>query len=287
MLQGGRKLTTVVPIQEVATTELSLPTHAVESFNAWFPPMDIDLVIAVSFGLLIPSRILSLSTHGGINVHPSLLPDLRGAAPIERAILNRREHTGVTVQTLHPKHFDRGTVLAQTPAPGIPIPADMHFAALKEQLAGLGASMLLNVLEEGKYRSPHNNGAWYTKSSGPIEEAAKVTKQDQLIDFLCHTVDDAFLKHRALGDTWCFLPNRERLVVHKIALTDKTDPNSRIAGVYVQEGCEFPLLRDLKGGIAMILESTIAGQPSGEGNAKIRRMYPAQAGPYDSLIPDL
>jgi methionyl-tRNA formyltransferase len=80
----------------------------------------------------VPPRILQKLKYGGLNVHPSLLPDLRGAAPIEHAILSGRNYTGVSVQTLHPLHFDHGVVLAQTPAPGIPIGPDTTAAALEE-----------------------------------------------------------------------------------------------------------------------------------------------------------
>jgi len=66
-----------VPIKDMAT-ELNLPTHEIATFTGWTPPVygneSMSLVIAVSFGLLVPTRILNLATYGGLNVHPSLLP---------------------------------------------------------------------------------------------------------------------------------------------------------------------------------------------------------------------
>lgn len=73
-----------------------------------------DLVIAVSYGKLIPHQFLSLLTYGGLNVHPSLLPKYSGASPLHSALLNRDPYTGVTVQTLHPTTFDKGDILFQT-----------------------------------------------------------------------------------------------------------------------------------------------------------------------------
>lgn len=66
-----------VPIKDMAS-ELNLPTHEIATFTGWTPPVygdeSMSLVIAVSFGLLVPPRILNLATYGGMNVHPSLLP---------------------------------------------------------------------------------------------------------------------------------------------------------------------------------------------------------------------
>ena len=55
--------------------ELDLKLHEIDTFTGWTPPSSINLVIAVSFGLLVPPRILGLAKYGGLNVHPSLLPE--------------------------------------------------------------------------------------------------------------------------------------------------------------------------------------------------------------------
>lgn len=74
----------LVPIKAVAK-ELRLPIHEISTFTGWQPPVygneHISLVIAVSFGLLVPPRILNLAQYGGLNVHPSLLPayDISGS----------------------------------------------------------------------------------------------------------------------------------------------------------------------------------------------------------------
>ena len=67
------------PIKEVAIDELNLPLHQIDTFTGWSPPQPdgqpINLVVAVSFGLFVPPRILSAAKYGGLNVHPSLLPE--------------------------------------------------------------------------------------------------------------------------------------------------------------------------------------------------------------------
>lgn len=62
-----------VPLKEAANS-LSLPCHEISTFTGWQPP-PVDLVIAVSFGLFVPKRILGAATYGGMNLHPSLLPE--------------------------------------------------------------------------------------------------------------------------------------------------------------------------------------------------------------------
>jgi methionyl-tRNA formyltransferase len=233
-------------------------------------------VIAVSFGLLIPPRILSLSQHGGINLHPSLLPDLRGPAPIEHAILHRRTHTGVSIQTLHPTQFDRGVVLAQTPAPGIEIAEGMTAGELEAKLAIKGANMLVDVLKKGTYvaSSETENAAatWYT---GPTSHAPKITKQDRYVCFAEHELEHILAIQRALGDMWCVLPNGERLIIHRVVnvegngdmLLEKQEP-----GLWTRQGIAYPLFMAKCGRVGQVVESTYAGGKKGQGNAKVMRM---------------
>ena len=70
-------LTSEGPIKAYAE-EAGLPVHPISTFTGWQPPSskwkDINLIVAVSFGLFVPPRLLNLATYGGLNVHPSLLP---------------------------------------------------------------------------------------------------------------------------------------------------------------------------------------------------------------------
>jgi methionyl-tRNA formyltransferase len=259
-----------VPIKQVATHELNLKTHAIDTFTGWAPPDPINLVIAVSFGLLVPPRILNLAEYGGLNVHPSLLPDLRGPAPIEHAVLNRRSHTGVSIQTLHPKHFDQGIILAQTPAPGIPIPHGTTAASLESQLAKTGADMLLDVLKSHKFAPPLQDVGWYATSNGPTDHAGKIAKSDRFIDFSTHTMDEILARLHALGNPWCFLPNGDRLIIHDIALAEDANVPGDVTGIHIQERSP-PLIRTSCGRIGRIVSSTYAGGKAGQGNAKLIR----------------
>lgn len=268
-----------VPIQHVAAEELKLPTHVIDTFTSWTPPVSTNLVVAVSFGLLVPPRILGLAKYGGLNVHPSLLPDLRGPAPIAHAILKRREHTGVSIQTLHPQHFDQGTVLAQTPKPGIKIPRHVNANKLEAELAAKGAQMLLEVLKVNKHVLPHENAAWY---DGPVSHAPKTTKKDRFVSFGERSMDEIVAMMQALGDPWCMLSNGNRLLLHQITLEDSAETMVPGPGLWIRHGVNTPVFQAKDGVVGVVKSSTYSGAKTGSGNAKVVRMLPLHDMPKNS-----
>jgi methionyl-tRNA formyltransferase len=165
------------------------------------------LIIAVSFGLFVPSRLLRSSSYGGLNVHPSLLPDLKGAAPLQWALLTGRSHTGVSVQTLSPVAFDAGTVLAQTPLPGIPVPPGCTLPHLRDLLAPIGAEMLVSALRAGLYLPPLKAAGWEPteKEAKDLVLARKITKGDRWEQWTgdeAKTAREWALRARVLGSLW-------------------------------------------------------------------------------------
>ncbi|KAK4180568.1 putative Methionyl-tRNA formyltransferase [Triangularia setosa] len=183
----GLKQVTEVPIASVARElELPLLTLPRDTFTNWFMKKYINLIVAVSFGRFVPPRLLNQSEYGGLNVHPSLLPDLRGPAPLHYALLNRYTHTGVSIQTLSPDSFDTGTVLAQTPLPRIPIPPNSTPSSLTSLLAPLGASMLISSLESGLHIPPHKDVSW--QPPHPIRHAPKIKTSAKQIPWLTPSI---------------------------------------------------------------------------------------------------
>lgn len=265
----------LVPIQAVATEELGLNTHVIDTFTGWKPPVHVDLVIAVSFGLFVPPRILNLAKYGGLNVHPSLLPDLRGPAPIHHALLKGRTYTGVSVQTLHPKHFDRGVVLAQT-NPGIQINLGTTPANLTGKLGEQGAKMLVDVIKSRAFVPPLKDVGWYGKSGEPIDHAEKITKQHKYIDFSKASLEDILTIQRVLGEPWCLLPNGERLILNKVNETEMTDECNHKPGLWVQAGIKTPVAKAACGRIVSIEQSTYPGTKTGQGNARLLRILSAE-----------
>ncbi|KAL7274413.1 Methionyl-tRNA formyltransferase [Rhizina undulata] len=198
----GRGMNTLreVPIKDVARS-LSLPIHDPPTFTSWNLPNpdgeEINLIIAVSFGRLIPARLLKSTLYGGLNVHPSLLPMYRGAAPIYHTLLNSTPVTGVTVQTLHPKKFDHGAILLQTDPP-FQIPPKTSYSVLHDALALHGASMLLETLRRGLFVPPLNP----ITPKFPASEAPKISPNKARIDFAAHSARELEQRCGALGTLW-------------------------------------------------------------------------------------
>jgi methionyl-tRNA formyltransferase len=107
-----------------------------------FAALGLDVAIVAAYGLILPVPILQAPRHGCLNVHASLLPRWRGAAPIQRAILAGDETTGVTIMRME-KGLDTGPMLAKLPAE-----VDRKTAGqLTAELAGMGASLMAQVLD--------------------------------------------------------------------------------------------------------------------------------------------
>jgi methionyl-tRNA formyltransferase len=188
-----------VPIKSTAN-ELGLKLHQIDTFKGWEPPSSINLVVAVSFGLLVPARILNGAKYGGLNVHPSLLPDLRGPAPLQHTLLKRREYTGVTVQTMHPTKFDHGSIVAQTSQPGVQVPHACKVEQLLHLMGPVGAQLLCQSVERGLFAQSVN----ITAISEPIEvdHAPKIITEDSRIDWQNWDAQDIQLRDRVLGRLW-------------------------------------------------------------------------------------
>jgi methionyl-tRNA formyltransferase len=102
-----------------------------------------DLFVVVAFGHLLNPQLLKVPTHGAINVHASLLPRFRGAAPIQRAILSGETQTGVTTMMLD-QGMDTGDMLLST---ALPIEDDDTAGSLQDRLSEAGAPLLLETLD--------------------------------------------------------------------------------------------------------------------------------------------
>ncbi|KIW91376.1 uncharacterized protein Z519_08272 [Cladophialophora bantiana CBS 173.52] len=208
----GRKLVKP-PAIKTAAQDLGLPIHQIDTFTGWSPPVFSDaddrscnLIVAVSFGLLIPPRILQTAKYGGLNVHPSMLPDLRGPAPIQWAIITGRRRTGVSLQTLHPTRFDEGIVLDQTARPGLDIPEPDQITAeeLTSYLAPIGAKMLVDAIRNRLYIPPYNAIQLSSVPGAELTHAPKVTNDICAIDFEALTKSEVLRRNRALQSLHSF-----------------------------------------------------------------------------------
>lgn len=138
-----------------------------------------DVMVVAAYGLILPGEILSQPRYGCINIHASLLPRWRGAAPVQRAILAGDERSGVTIMQMAPG-LDTGDILMQLPTP---ITDEDTAQSLHDRLADLGAEALLATLEELQ------NGTLTPQAQNAHEAtyAAKLEKSEADIDW----ADDA------------------------------------------------------------------------------------------------
>ncbi|KAI1372003.1 Formyltransferase [Hypoxylon crocopeplum] len=210
------------PIRELAE-KLGLPVHERDTFTGWDMPPHTNLIIAVSFGLFVPPRLLRASRFGGLNVHPSLLPDLRGPAPLQHALLAGRAATGVSLQTLDAQAFDRGVVLARTPP--LPIPADVDYATLLQSVKSVAAELLVRGLRDGVHVPPleeaereENKGVGVGKEM-ELLHAPKITKRDRQVR--AENMPYLWRRFRALGPLWFWTRDgrgvRKRVIIERMS----------------------------------------------------------------------
>ena len=154
----------------------SSPTRARdEKFIAELRALKPDLIVVVAYGQILPQRILDLPRHGCLNVHTSLLPKYRGAAPIQWAIANGDTETGVTIMKMD-AGLDTGPIVAQRRTPILP--AD-DSATLHDRLARLGAELLAQTIPDyvaGKIQPQ-------PQPAEGVSHAPKIKKEDGRIDW--------------------------------------------------------------------------------------------------------
>jgi len=129
-----------------------------------------DVMVVAAYGLLLPIPVLQAARYGAINIHASLLPRWRGAAPIQRALLAGDAETGVSIMQMD-EGLDTGPVFAEH---AIPIGAQDDFGSLHDKLAEAGAKLLLEVLATVERGTEHT--AAQTQEGATY--AAKIDKSE-------------------------------------------------------------------------------------------------------------
>ncbi len=157
-----------------------IPVFQPESINtpegiAKLRELQPDLLVVAAYGQILSRDVLSVPAHGGINVHASLLPKYRGAAPVAWAIYHGETHSGVSIIKMS-IYLDAGEILAQEP---LDIGAEETAGELETRLAGLGARLAVKVEDEIAAGTAH--GVKQDKSQ--VTKAPKLTKEHGLIDW--------------------------------------------------------------------------------------------------------
>lgn len=166
--RGRGKAVSFSPVKEKAL-ELGLPVLQPESVRdesviKTLTDLQAQIIVVIAYGKILPSQILTAAPYGCINIHASLLPKYRGAAPIQYAVLNGDEYSGISIMKLD-EGMDTGDVLLQEK---IRLASDETTGSLFEKLSLLGRDALLKVLadpdsyEKNAVRQDHE-AATYTQ----------------------------------------------------------------------------------------------------------------------------
>lgn len=197
MARHHKRINTHIPVAHTAA-ELGVDVLPLDAFPKDLVLPENCLIVAASYGKFIPKRILKQSPYRGLNVHPSLLPQLRGSSPIQRAIMRGWKTTGVSVQTLSTEGFDLGEVLSRKG--GVEV-GEKGYAELRDELGKIGAELLLDVIRDGRFI--------HGKDIVPAEErqgelftAPKLELNDSRVNWEAMTVNEALQVMRALGKVW-------------------------------------------------------------------------------------
>jgi methionyl-tRNA formyltransferase len=176
----GRELKPQPPPVKTLAQKLNLPVLQPakardEQFISELRELKPDLIVVAAYGQILPQGILDLPEFGCVNVHTSLLPQYRGASPVQSAILNGEIETGVTIMKMD-AGLDTGEILTQARTPILP---EDDSQTLHDRLAQLGAELLVETIPD--YVAGHilprpqpEEGASY---------AAKIKKEDGKIDW--------------------------------------------------------------------------------------------------------
>lgn len=180
---GRKKEIRFSPIKEVAIRH-QIPVfqpHNIKEEYQEIVDLNPDLIVTCAYGQIIPKVLLDLPKYHAINVHASLLPKLRGGAPIHKAIIENYPRTGITVMYMVPK-MDAGDILSQK---DIIIDKYDTVGTLHDKLSVMGKELLLDTIPE----LIAGNITPIPQKEEEVTYAWNITREEEKIDFSKHTLD--------------------------------------------------------------------------------------------------
>lgn len=261
----GMKLTPS-PVHQLAGTlqlHVQTPPHFKDPEErarlAAFKP---DVIVVVAYGLLLPKTVLEIPPHGCLNVHASLLPRWRGAAPIQRAIMAGDRESGVAIMRMQ-EGLDTGPVTLEARCPITP---DMTAGQLHDTLAELGADLLVEAL--AKLEAGHLTET--VQSNEGVVYAKKISNDDSRIDWH-HPAQNVHDLIRGLSPfpgafaLFDFGKGEERVKILQSRLVDAIGPVGTVLDSHLTIACGSEAVQLLRlqraGNKAMTTEDFLRGHP--------------------------
>lgn len=226
-----------------------------------------DLMVVVAYGLLLPESVLNIPTNGCINVHASLLPRWRGAAPIQRAIEAGDTQTGITIMQMD-KGLDTGDMLTKA---SLAINAEDNALVLHDNLANLAPDLLLKTIEQIEQQSLKPE----KQDDSLATYAQKLSKQEAQLDWH-KNAEQLALQIRAFNPApmcYSFIKNKRLRVLKaqvKSASLEKNSPQTPATITSLEQGIIWIATQSgwlgleqiqLEGKRAMNAKDIINGQP--------------------------
>ncbi|MCE5293667.1 MAG: methionyl-tRNA formyltransferase [Chlamydiales bacterium] len=224
--------------------------EVLKSYNA-------DLYVVVAYGEILSEALLAIPQHGAINVHFSLLPKYRGAAPFQRAIMNGETESGVSIIKLV-KKMDAGDMLSMA---AYPVAPDMTSGELADALCSLGTKCLFKVLDD----FANDSVVATPQDHSQATLANKITPEECHLDwtkpaYVLHNLVRALAPHPG---AWCEVlvrGEKKRLKVYKTEVVDQ--PNSEDLIVQCGTGYLRLLIVQLEGKAKMQVADLLRGIPA-------------------------
>lgn len=256
----GRKQQLVPAPLKLEAEALGIPVHQPESINApdalgLLQALAPDLLVTAAYGQILSDAVLDLPRLGGINLHGSILPKYRGAAPVARAIQRGETETGVTVIRMNTR-VDSGGMIAVAPTP---IDPNETAGELESRLADLGAPLLADVVER--------------MSAGPVgvlaqdpnlaTRAPKLRKEDGRIDWTrsareVHDLVRAMQPWPTASTSWSEHGGEARpLIVHRTQMVD----GSGVPGQVLESGRDRLVVAAGSGAVGLLIVQVPGRKP--------------------------
>lgn len=254
----GRGYQLMPPPVKVYALENNIPVYQPatlrgEEFAELLSAIDPEVIVVVAYGKILPLNVLEYPKYGCVNVHGSLLPEYRGAAPMQRAIIDGKRETGITTM-LMAAGLDTGDMLLKET---VEIGEDDNFEDIHDRLASVGASLLIKTLEglEAGEITPE------VQDDSKSTYAAKIEKSDCAIDFSldAKTLHDKIRGLSPIPLSFTHTPDGKLLKIAKSKLFDAEKTPKCLPGTVIEVG------EDIKVACGKGVISLLTVLPEGKG----------------------
>ena len=267
---GRGKKVNLTPVHEMALkygiTVRTPETFELQKDKLAFFDLNADLTVVVAYGLILPLEIIEAARYGSLNIHASILPKWRGAAPIHRAIMSGDSETGVCIMKMD-AGLDTGPVVAKE---STPITTDDTTSFLSERLADLGAKLLIETIKMIDELIPK------PQSTIEVSYAKKIDKKEAKIDW---SLDFQIIEQQIRGlsrypGAWAYY-NDERIKFLNVRINSSNQNNQAEPGMVIGT----PLVIACEGGALEITLLQRSGK-SVQTTEDFLRGFPIQIGSY-------